>query len=325
MKRRSVVACIGAVAATRLARAQPTDQLWRLGFLRPGEGPAAEDLTLQYLITGLGELGYREGRNLVVDARYAEGKPALLVEAVRELVRAGADVIVAVGSPAIRAAMQATNAVPIVMYGNFDPVALGLVTNLARPGGNVTGILIAPGGTLAGKRLELLHAAATEVNRFALLAVDEPSFQPQVQETRHAASALGVALEVVEMRDRDYDRAFAAMAGRKVGALVVGAHQYFMRDRRPIVALAARYRLPAMYEWREQVEAGGLMSYGTSLAGRAGRIAWQVDRIFRGTRAGDLPVEQPTRFELAINRKTARSLALALPQSLLLRADKLID
>ena len=215
--------------------------------------------------------------------------------------------------------------VPIVMYGNFDPLALGLVSSLARPGGNVTGVLIAPDGTLAGKRLELLKAAVPAARRIALLVPDDESIRLQVQETRAAARQLGIELPVVEVRGADYASAFASIARERVAALVVGSHQYFVRDRAQIIALAAQYKLPAMYEWREQVSDGGLMTYSTSLSGLYQRVASYVDRILKGSRPGDLPVEQPTRFELVINLKTAKALGLTIPQSLLLRAEEVIE
>jgi putative ABC transport system substrate-binding protein len=242
-----------------------------------------------------------------------------------ELLQAGIDIAVAVGAPAVRAMKEATSTVPIVMYGNFDPLALGLVSSLARPGRNVTGVLIAPDGTLAGKRLELLKAAVPQAARIALLVPDDESAHLQVQETREAARALGVELPVVAVRGGDYKGAFAGIARERVGALLVGSHQYFVRDRQQIFQLAAAHRLPAMYEWREQVVDGGMMTYSTSLFGLYRRDAVYIDRILKGAQAGELPVERPTKFDLVINLKTARALGLTIPPSLLLRADELIE
>jgi putative ABC transport system substrate-binding protein len=211
------------------------------------------------------------------------------------------------------------------MYGNFDPLALRLVDSLARPGGNATGVLIAPDGTLAGKRLELLKAAVPQASRIALLVPDDESARLQVQETRQAAASLGVELVVVTVRGQEYSRAFAAIAAERPGALVVGSHQYFVRDRKEIIALAAKHRLPAMYEWREQVADGGLMTYSTNLYGVQQRVASYVDRILRGARPSDLPVERPTRFEFVVNLKTAKALGLTIPPSVLARADEVID
>jgi ABC-type uncharacterized transport system substrate-binding protein len=235
------------------------------------------------------------------------------------------DVILAISPSAIRAAKEATSTIPIVMYGNFDPIAAGIVTNLARPGGNITGVLIAPDGTLAGKKLELLKEAVPEATRIALLAPVDPSFSRQVQEAQQAARRLGVTLVVVEVRDREYDRAFAAMAADRPDALFVGSTAQFFIDRHRIIELAARHRLPAIYEWPEQGEDGGLMGYGTSLAGLARRVAIYIDRILKGARPGDLPIEQPSKFDLVINLRTAKTLGLVLPQALLLRADQVIE
>ena len=243
----------------------------------------------------------------------------------RELVQAKVDVIIAVGASAVRAARDATATIRIVRYGNFDPIALGLVNSLAQPGGNVTGVLIAPDGTLAGKKLELLKSAMPRATRMAFLAPDDPANRLQVQETRSAAVALGIELLVTEVRGGDYERAFAAIAAQRPGALFVGAHTVFMRDRARIIDLAAKHRLPAMYEWGDQVVDGGLMAYSTSLHGLRQRLASYVDRILKGARPADMPVEQPTKFELVINLKTAKALGLTIPQSLLLRADEVIQ
>ncbi len=299
--------------------------MYRVGILRPGE-PALSpsDLPATGIQRALRELGYVEGRNLGVEQRYAGGDPKRLPALAGELVQAKVDVIVAVGALSVRAAKEATTTLPIVMYGNFDPVALGLVANLARPGGNVTGTLIAPDGTLAGKRLELLKAAVPQATRIGLLVPEDPLIRYQVQETQQAASLLGIDLIVVELRGGDYPGAFATLAAERPGALVVASHQYFVRDRRQIIELAAKHRLPAMYEWREQVADGGLMTYSTSLYGAHQRVAAYVDRILKGAKPGDLPIERPMKFEFVINLKTAKALGLTIPQSLLLRADEVI-
>jgi putative ABC transport system substrate-binding protein len=273
----------------------------------------------------LRDLGYVEGGNLVVERRFAEGNLERLPALARELVQLRMDVIVAVGVTTTRAVRDATATIPLVMYGNFDPVAAGIVPSLARPGGNSTGIVIAPGGTLAEKKLELLKAAVPRAERMILLAPADPGFAGQVREAQTAASSLGVRLDVVEVRDGDFERAFTTIAAQRPEALFVGAHASFMVSRMRIIELAAKHRLPAIYEWPEQVEDGGLMSYGASLSGIARRIAAYVDRIFKGAKPGELPIEQPTRIELVINLKTAKALGLTIPQSLLLRADRLID
>ena len=309
------------------ALGQNTARVYRVGILRPTAPPlsASEAMVATGITAALREIGYVEGRNLVIDARWAAGQLDRLPALARELVQAKVDVILAVGSPAVRAAKDATATIPIVLWGNFDPVALGLVASLAQPGGNVTGVLIAPDGTLAGKKIELLKAAVPRATRMALLAPEDPGFRLQVQEARTAAVALGIDLLVTEVGGGDYERAFAAIAAQRPGALFVGAHTSFSRDREQIIALAAKHRLPAMYEWREQVAVGGLMSYGSSLPVFYQRLASFVDRILKGANPGTMAVERPTRFELVINRKTARALGLTIPQSLLLRADEVIE
>lgn len=243
----------------------------------------------------------------------------------RELVRLRVEVIVAIGSSATRAAKAATSTVPIVMLGNFDPVAIGLVKSLAKPEANVTGVLIAPAGTLAGKKLELLKEAVPRASRIAFLTHEDPGLRTQEKETQAAAAALGVTLALTRLRGSDYEGAFVSMVAGRPDALFVAASTYFMRDRRRIIELAAKYRLPAMYEWPEQVEDGGLMSYGGDLDRTTRRVAEYVDRILRGARLGELPIEQPAELQLVINLKTARAIGLSVPSTLITRADRVIE
>jgi putative ABC transport system substrate-binding protein len=312
----------GLLAWTLAGRAQQPDRTYRLGMIRLTR---PTDLVATGVPLAMREIGYVEGRNLVVEARYAEGSIERLPALARELVERRVDVIVAVGTAAVRAARDATTTIPIVLFGNFDPVAAGLVTSLARPGGNVTGVLIAPEGTLAAKKLELLKEAVPRATRMALLAPDDPNFRLQAQEVRNAAAAMGIALAVVEVRGGDYERAFAAIVADRAAALFVGAHTLFSADRRRIIDLAAKHRLPAIYEWPEQVEDGGLMSYGGSLTASYRRVAAYVDRLFKGAKPGDLPIDQPSKLEFVINLRTAKALGLGLPSSLLLRADRVIE
>jgi putative ABC transport system substrate-binding protein len=273
----------------------------------------------------LRELGYIEGRNLLLETRYGNGDLARLPGLARSFVDDRFDVVVAVGTPAVRAMKEASATLPIVMYGNFDPLALGLVSSLARPGGNITGVLIAPDGTLAAKRLQLLKQMVPQALRIGLLVPDDDSIRLQVQETLAAARTMGVELPVVTVRGGGYAAAFDALSRQRVGALVVGSHQYFVRDRATIIELAARHRLPAMYEWREQVTDGGLMTYSTSLYGVYQRAAWFIDRILKGARPAEMPVERPSKFELVINLRTARTLGLVVPAALRLQADEVIE
>jgi putative ABC transport system substrate-binding protein len=327
MQRRHWLGLAGLACASRPGWTQPAERVFRLGILRPSAPPlVANDLQITGLPRALAELGYVEGRNLLIEQRWAGGDTARLPALALELQRSRVELVVAVGAQSILAVRQATPTLPIVMFGNFDPVALGLMHSLARPGGNITGVLIAPDGTLAGKRLELLKAAVPQATKMAYLAPPaDAATRLQLQETRRAASMLGVELADVEVRDGDYARAFAAIALPRPGALVVGAHTFFVRDRMQIIALAAQHKLPAIYEWREQVMDGGLMAYSTSLYGLYQRLAWYVDRIRKGAKPGELPVERPSKFELAINLKTAKALGLSIPQSLLLRADEVIE
>ena len=330
MDRRAFLALLASAGATlpRLAAAQPAGRgVYRLGILAPTVAPPpSEQNTAVILIPkALQEMGYVPGRDLTVDVRYGEGRLDGLSGLARELVQLRVDVIVAIGAVSTRAAKRATTTIPIVLYGNLDPVAAGLVTSLAKPEANVTGILIAPAGTLAGKKLELLKEAVPRASRIAFLAPEDPAIRSQVQETQQAASSLGITLLVTEVREGDYERAFASIVAERPEALFVAATTYFVRDRKRITALAATHRLPAMYEWPMHVEDGGLMSYGSSLAGTTRRVAVYVDRLFKGARPGDLPVEQPAEFQLVINLRTARALGLTLPPSLVARANRIIE
>ena len=322
---------LGAVAvlfgAATASRSQDPGRVWKVGMLLPGTRPsgAPDPVSAAGLIAeAMGDLGFVEGKNLIVDRRYAEAQLDHLPAIARELVGAGPDAIVAVGATATRAAKQATATIPIVFYGNFDPVASGTVTNLARPGGNVTGILIAPEGTLAGKKVELLLEAAPKARRIVFLAPPDPAIRHQFDEAQKAASRQGVDVVAVEVTGSDYDRAFAAIARERPQALFVAAHTSFARDRRQVIERANRLRVPAIYEWREQVVDGGLMSYGSSLRATSRRVADVVGRIFRGAAPGDIPIEQPTTFRLVVNAGTARATGIELPKSLLLRADEVI-
>jgi putative ABC transport system substrate-binding protein len=331
-RRRFVRAAAAAAVAIglghRAALAQPAERTVRIGILRPTAEPwSADQYTSEVLLpAALAKQGYARGRNLVIEARYGGGDAQRIAALARELAQLRVDVIVAVGSAAIVAAKQATTTIPIVMWGNFDPVAAGFVASLARPGGNVTGVLIAPEGTLGAKKLELLKEAVPGARRVAVLAPEDPgSIAVQLPELRQAAGVLKLDLPVVAVRNGDYADAFARIAATRADALFVVATTYFFSDRRPIIDLANRHRLPAIWEWREQVQDGGLMAYGTSLAARNQRIAEVIDQILKGANPGEIPVDRPVRFELTINLKAAKAIGLALPQALLLRADEVIQ
>ena len=309
------------------AEAQQAAKIARIGFLT--DNLTANPHLREAFRQGLRDLGYVEGRNVVIEYRDAEGKPERFTALAAELVALKVDVIVAPTTLATVASKQATRTLPIVFATAGDPVTSGLVTSLARPGGNVTGLsILAP--ELVGKRLELLTQAVPEVSRVAVLwqpgAMGERMDKDMLKEADVAARALGVRLHFVEARGpADFDRAFSDMTRARAGALTVLGSTMFSNERRRLVDLAPKNRLPAVYTSREFVEAGGLMSYGPNAADSYRRAATYVDKILKGTKPADLPVEQPTKFELVINLKTAKALGLKIPQSVLARADQVIQ
>ena len=315
----------GALIAPFGAFAQQPAKAARIGYLGGGSSSAVRHL-LEAFRQGLRELGYMEGQNLTIDYRWAEGRPDQLPGLAEELVRLKVDVIVAHGAVATRAARRATAAIPIVFASSGDAVATGLVASLARPGGNVTGLtIIAP--ELAGKRLELLREAMPRFTRLAVLWNSaNPVVVPEFKETQVAARTLGVQIQSVEVTDPGgFAGAFSAMRGKQPDGLIVLSDAMFLSQNAQIVALAAKSRLPAMYAESEFIVAGGLMSYGSNLVVQYRRAATYVDKILRGAKPADLPVEQPTKFELVINVKTAKALGIEIPQSILVRADKVIE
>jgi putative ABC transport system substrate-binding protein len=317
---------MGAAAHAQEYKAQQVAKVPRIGWL--GANLAAAPHLHEAFRQGLRELGYVEGRNLVIEYRDAEGKYDRLPALAAELVALKVDVIVAPTTPAALAAKQATRTLPIVFVA-ADPVGSGLVTSLARPGGNVTGLSsLAP--ELVGKCLEQLTQAVPGVSRVAVLwqpgAFGERMEKDMLKAADVAARALGARLQFVEARGpENFDRAFSNMTRARAGALTVLPSTMFVIERRRLVDLAAKNRLPALYSAREFVDAGGLMAYGANFADSYRRAAAYVDKILKGAKPGDLPVEQPTKFELVINLKTAKALGLTIPQSVLGRADQLIE
>jgi putative ABC transport system substrate-binding protein len=307
------------------AEAQQSTKIPRIGFLSGGfPGPSHWTTTLR---TGLRSLGYVEGRNIAIESRFAENKPDRLPALADELVRLKVDVIVAGGTNDARAANNATKTIPIVMAGiGIDPVEVGLVESLARPGGNVTGITNLT-TELGGKRLELLKEAVSKVTRVA--ALYDPAAPGSLRELKEvlpvAAGALALTLRSWEVRDAaGFEKVFAAMSKeRSDGLYVVGGP--LMRDnQKRIVGFALKNRLPSMYGNREYVEAGGLMSYNADIADSYRRVAYFVDRILKGSKPADLPVEQPTKFEFIINLNIAKQIAVTIPPDVLARATKII-
>ncbi len=278
---------------------------------------------------GLTELGYIEGRNIVIEYRSADGKIERLPGLATELVGLKVDLIVALATPAGRAAQQATTTIPIVVTAMGDPVRDGLVASLARPGGNITGTTFL-GPELVPKRLSFLRELLPTISRVAVLwhpgAFSEPTIREMLNEVAQAARTLGVQLQLVEVRSADeFDHAFTTMVGARAEALFQFPSTLFFNERRRIVDLAARHRLPAMFNAREFVQLGGLIAYGANLAELNRRAAAYVDKILKGAKPFDLPIEQPTKFELFINLKTAKALGLAVPDRLLVGADEVIE
>jgi putative ABC transport system substrate-binding protein len=329
MDRRTFLAGTGAAlfATPFAAEAQQAAKIARIGLLPVNV--AANPHLQEAFLRGLRDLGYVEGRNLVIEYRNAEGKLERFPALAAELVALKVDVIVAPSTPAALAAKQATRTIPIVFASVVDPVTTGLVTSLARPGGNVTGLsFLSP--ELVGKCLELLKQAVPGVSRVAALwqpgGLPERTEKDFLKEAEVAARALGVRLQFVEARGpADVDRAFSDMTRARAGALTVLPYSMFLNERRRLVDLAAKNRLPAVYGGREFVDAGGLMAYGPDLADSWRRAATYVDKILKGAKPADLPIEQPTKFELVINLKTAKALGLTIPPSLLGRADEVIQ
>ena len=312
------------IAVSYPAPAQPKANIARIGFL--GSGSYNADIHVPVL-QGLRVLGWVPDENVVIDYRFAEGRIERLPDLAAELVRRKVDVIVAVATPSSLAARNATRTIPVVIVAAGDPVATGLITNLARPGANVTGLSFGVALESFTKSLELFKQVVPGVRRVAVLT--NPANPAQALATKDleaVAQHLGMQLQVLEVRSpKDFEPAFAAMAKERAAGLLVVTDPMFATHRTRLADLTAKYRLPSMHGIRGYVEAGGLISYGPSLADIFHRAATYVDKILKGAKPGDLPVEQPTKFELVINLKTAKALGLTIPQSLLLRADEVIQ
>ena len=309
------------------ADAQQPTKVPRIGYLSSAD-PASESARSEPFRLALRELGYIDGQNISTEYRYSEGKNDRLPELAAELVRLKVDIIVTGGVPLVRAAKNATKTIPIVMMGQgSDPVEAGLIESLARPGGNVTG-LTNLGRELGGKRLELLKEAVPKVARVAVLHEPAAGSVREVKEILPvAARALGLTIRFWEVRAADdFDRVFAALNKQRPDGLYVlpGGGPLMFANGKRIAGFASKSRLPSMYTSREFVDTGGLMYYGADLADSYRRAAVYVDKILKGAKPADLPVEQPKKFELVINLKTAKQIGLTIPQSLLYRADKVI-
>jgi putative tryptophan/tyrosine transport system substrate-binding protein len=323
----SILIAVTLLAVAVIAEAQQPKKVPRIGYLSQFE-PARESPRSEAMRVALGELGYVEGQNIAIEYRYAEGKPDRFPELAAELVRLKVDIIVAAGgSVIVQAAKNATQTIPIVMMGGgLDPVEAGLVESLARPGGNVTGLTLLS-GELGGKRLELLKEAVPKLARVAVLY--DPANPPTVREVKEVlpvpARALGLTIRSWEVRAADeFEQVFAAVTKWRPDGLYVPGAPLMAANQKRIAGLALKSRLPSVYGNRGYVDAGGLMSYGADLVDSNRRVAYYVDRILKGAKPADLPVEQPTKFELVINLKTAKQIGLTIPPELLARANKLI-
>jgi ABC-type uncharacterized transport system substrate-binding protein len=312
------------LATAPLAQAQQPRKVPRIGFLG-ASSPSAISTRLEAFRQGLRELGYVEGKSILIEYRYAEGKLDRLSALAAELVRLGVDVMVLAGPASIRPAKEATNTIPIVMANDADPVGSGVVASLARPGGNITGLSnLAP--EIGGKRLELLKEIVPRVSRVAVLGTSTTSGTAQVlKEMELAAGSLKLQLQYLDVPGpKDIEPAFRAARKGRADAVLVLQGGVFNSHRKQIAALAVKSQLPAIYHAPEWVEDGGLMSYGVSVTDLYRRAATYVDKILKGAKPADLPVEQPKKFELVINLKTAKQIGLAIPPNVLARADKVI-
>ena len=325
----SLMLVLAILAAPLAADAQP-DKVARIGYL--AGSLAANPHFPEAFRQGLRDLGYVERRNILIEYRSADGQLERLPDLAAELVRLKVDVLVSEGTPPTLAAKQATKTIPIVFAASADAVHSGIVASVARPGGNVTGLSFF-GPELVGKQLQLLKQAVPRIARVAVLwqsggsgALPERTQKVLLKETEVAARALAVQLQPVEVRSSgDFDRAFSEMTTARVDALTVLTSYMLFVERRRLADLAAKNHLPAIYPWTDAADVGGLMAYSPNIPDLFRRAATHVDKILKGARPGDLPVEQPTKFELVINLKTAKALGLTIPQSLLLRADQVIE
>ena len=324
-----ILVILGILCVLLTAEAQQATKVHRIGLLHPffPPPPSESDSRAEAFRQGLHDLGYVEGQNLIIENRYAERRAERLLDLAAELVRLPVEVIIAEGSAAVHAAQHATRTIPIVMAVAAEPVQEGFVVSLARPGGNITGLSTLDEG-LSGKRLELLKETVPQSTRIAVLANPAtPGYESAMNNLTVAARALGLHLHVVELRRADeLDAAFAAMTRAGADALIVVGEPLLLDSLRGrTVDLAAKHRLPAMYSWKELVVAGGLMSYGPSLPDMHRRLAVYVDKILKGAKPADLPVEQPMKFELVINLKAAKALGLTIPPTILFQADEVLQ
>ena len=327
--RRKLIAALGAgsLVAPFASFSQQQGKVWRVGFLATRARPVSLDTDYAgVFLRGMGELGYVEGKNLVIEWRFAEGRTELLPVLATELVRMQVDVIVINGIAAALAAQKATATIPIILSNTVDPVDAGLIKSFARPAGNITGLSNLSGDIIT-KNLEMLLSMVPKLSRVAVL-LNPSNVNNNVALKNVEAAAQRTSVNILPAKARttpEIESGFSAMSRDKAGAVIVMNDTFFIQQRRQIAELAAKNRLPSIAAIREYAEAGGLMSYGSNISDNWRRVATYVDKILRGAKPADLPVEQPTKFELFINSKTAKALGLTIPQSLLISADKVIE
>jgi ABC-type uncharacterized transport system substrate-binding protein len=314
----------GLLAAPLSARAQSERKVWRIGFVEAGSASVNRHF-LDAFRQGLADLGYVEGQQIAIEDRWADGRVEAFPGLLAEVIRLKVDVIVVSSGNGGVAAKRATTTIPTVFFVD-DPVRLELAASFARPGRNMTGLAFTPFQELLGKYVQLLKDLVPKASSVALLWERTGVWAASVQDWRAAAKPLGVTLASFEVSDpRDFDRAFNRMGQERLDGVIVRSGPVTVRFRDRIVELAARHRLPGIYSFGEFVRAGGLMAYGPSVPAVFQRMAYYVDKILKGAKPGDLPVEQPSKFELLINLKTAKALGLTIPPSLLQRADQVIE
>jgi len=313
-------------AQLRAQPARPAGKVPRIGYLSNGS-PVTHAHLLESFRQGMRELGWRDGENVAIDYRFAEGQVERLAVLAAQLVAARVDLIVAVPTASAVAAHRATTSIPIVAISVADPVRLGLAASLAHPGANLTGVSFSVELESITKALQLFKEAIPTASRMAVLSNPRNPGQPDaVADIAKAGRSLGLELQFLQAGNAaEIDLAFAAMVRERATALFVSPDSLFILHRAHLAELAAKHRLPSMHGVRENVDAGGLLSYGPSISAQARRAAAYVDKLLKGAKPGDLPIEQPTTFELVINQKTARALGVTMPQSLLLRADRVIE
>jgi putative ABC transport system substrate-binding protein len=324
----SLIIALGILLPPLAAGAEQPGKVWRIGYMSIPSRQSAADSIDHVFLPELRERGLVEGKNLIIEWRWAEGKVERLPEFAAELVRLNVDLIVAPQTASALAAKNATRTIPIVFMFPGDPVGVGLVASLARPGGNATGLTGTPTPEIYGKQLELLKETVPKASRVAVLSnpASAAVMAPVLREVERAARSLGLELQVLGVQGpEDFDRAFEAMTRKQADALFVLPVSMFFLHRQRLAHLAATHRLPSMDSRREFVESGGLMAYGVNLAWHMRRAAFYIDRILKGANPANLPVEQPTKFDLVINLKTAKALGLTIPQSVLIRADEVIQ